>query len=159
VINIGTDIFNEDRDVGRKKAHKPPPGHPAGQLDTKSPLFHGLVRGALPWYLLSLLRDGPLHGIQMIHAMEEMSGGTWKPSPGSVYPVLQRLDKDGLITGKLERTRAAPKRVYRLTAKGRSALPQMQEQLLGELRAAREIIDLHIQGLEQSPAGGGHGHK
>jgi len=76
-----------------------------------------------------------------------------------VYPVLQRLDKDGLITGKLERTRAAPKRVYRLTAKGRSALPKMQERLLDELRSAREIIDLHIQSLEQSPAGGGHGHK
>ena len=145
--------------MSRKKTHKPPANHPASQLDTKSPLFHGLVHGALPWYLLSLLREGPLHGIQMIHAMEEMSGGTWKPSPGSVYPVLKRLDKDGLITGKLERTRAAPKRVYRLTAKGRSALPKMQERLLCELRAAREMIDLHIEGLEQDPAGGSHGHK
>mgnify|MGYP000635717144 CR=1 FL=1 len=73
---------------------------------------------------------GPLHGIQMIRAMEEMSGGTWKPSPGSVYPVLKRLEENELIAGKLERSRAAPRRVYRLTAKGRSALPKMQGQLL-----------------------------
>ena len=120
-------------------------------------MFHGLVRGLLPLFFLTILRDRPLHGIDLMRAIEEMSDGTWKPSPGSVYPLLRRLERDGLIRGKWERSRGAPKRVYRLTARGRADLPRLQERILGELYAAQQIVDTHIGALEAILGGADHG--
>jgi DNA-binding PadR family transcriptional regulator len=111
-------------------------------------MFHGLVRGMLPLFLLRLLRDRPLPGIDMMRSIEQMSEGAWKPSPGSVYPLLRRLERDGLVKGKWRRTKGAPKRVYHVTAKGRSRIPGMQREILSELYAAQYIVDAHIVALE-----------
>jgi DNA-binding PadR family transcriptional regulator len=54
----------------------------------------GDVRAAV----LLLLADGPRHGYQLIQDITERSSGAWTPSPGSVYPVLQQLEDEGLIT-------------------------------------------------------------
>ena len=113
-------------------------------------MFHGLVRGMLPLFLLTLLRNRPFHGIDLMRSIEEMSEGTWKPSPGSVYPLLRRLERDGLVKGKWHRSRGAPKRVYRLTQLGRASLPRMQREILTELYAAQKIVDTHIVALEAS---------
>ena len=122
-------------------------------MDRQSPVFHGLVRGMLPMYLLMLLREGPLHGTDMIRSISEKSGHAWKPSPGSVYPILRRQEEQGLIKGKWLRTGSAPRRVYRLTAKGRSALPKMQSQLVADLVGARNIIDMHITSFKKKFGG------
>jgi DNA-binding PadR family transcriptional regulator len=120
----------------------------AAQLAAQSPLFHGLVRGLLPLFVLVLLRDGPLHGIDVMRSVGTMTGGKWKPSPGSIYPLLRRLEQDGLITGSWQRSRAAPKRVYRLTARGRADLPETGRSVLGELYGAQRMIHTHITALE-----------
>jgi DNA-binding PadR family transcriptional regulator len=120
-------------------------------------VFQGLVRGLLPLFVLVLMRDGPRPGIEVMRAIDEMSGGTWKPSPGSVYPLLRRLEQEGLIEGDWERTRGAPKRVYQLTAKGRARLPAMGRRSLADLHASRDIIDTHITALEGLFDGGSDG--
>jgi len=130
------------------------PEFPA-RFDARSPVFHGLVRGMLPLCMLTLLCSRPFHGIDLMRSIEEMSEGTWKPSPGSVYPLLRRLERDGLVKGKWHRSRGAPKRVYRLTALGRASLPRMQRKILAELYAAQKIVDTHIVALEAS-LGRGH---
>lgn len=132
---------------------KTPPPHPAapadgGRLTAQSPLFHGLVRGLLPLFVLVLLREGPLHGIDVMRSVETMTGGTWKPSPGSVYPLLRRLEEEGLIKGSWQRSRAAPKRVYHLTARGRTQVPATGRSVLNELYAAQKMVDTHITALE-----------
>ena len=48
-------------------------------------------RGDVRAAVLALLAEKPMHGYQIIHEIEERSGGAWKPSPGSVYPTLQLL--------------------------------------------------------------------
>ena len=54
----------------------------------------GDVRGAV----LVLLAEQPRHGYDLMRAIEERSGGTWSPSPGSIYPTLQALEDEGLVT-------------------------------------------------------------
>jgi DNA-binding PadR family transcriptional regulator len=117
------------------------------------PLFQGLVRGMLPLYVLMLLERRPCHGIDMIRSFAEMSRGAWRPSPGSIYPVLRRLESEGLVAGRWQRGQAAAKRVYRLTGAGRRALPARQVELLAELERARRIIDQHVAALEAAIAG------
>jgi DNA-binding PadR family transcriptional regulator len=54
-------------------------------------------RGDVRLALLRLLAEEPRNGYQLMQAIEERSGGTWRPSPGSVYPTLAQLEDEGLI--------------------------------------------------------------
>ena len=72
-------------------------------------------RGDIRSALLIVLRDGPAHGYELIQTFAERSDGMWKPSPGSVYPTLQLLEEQGLLTS----TESEGKRVYALTDAGR----------------------------------------
>jgi DNA-binding PadR family transcriptional regulator len=72
-------------------------------------------RGDVRAAVLSLLADKPMHGYQIIQEIEERSGGAWKPSPGSVYPTLQLLADEGLISAKESNGR----KTYSLTDEGK----------------------------------------
>ncbi|NUP68023.1 MAG: PadR family transcriptional regulator [Nonomuraea sp.] len=91
----------------------PPPGFgPAALWDDHAPrVRRGDVRAAL----LSLLHEGPRNGYQMIQDIEERSRGVWRPSPGSVYPALQQLEDEGLVSSD----ESGGSRAYRLTGPGR----------------------------------------
>lgn len=73
-------------------------------------------RGDVRAAVLALLAEQPMHGYQIIHQIEERSGGAWKPSPGSVYPTLQLLADEGLIRAEAEGGR----KTYSLTDEGRA---------------------------------------
>lgn len=55
-------------------------------------------RGDVRQALLALLAERPMHGYEMIQQLDERTGGIWRPSPGSVYPTLQLLEDEGLVT-------------------------------------------------------------
>jgi DNA-binding PadR family transcriptional regulator len=86
-----------------------------------------LPSGTTPALILSVLADGPLHGYGLAKEIGRRSGGYFTGSWGSLYPALQRLEQEGLIEGSWEpyppqgRRR---RRVYHLTAQGRSAAKQ-----------------------------------
>ncbi|MEP6479733.1 MAG: PadR family transcriptional regulator, partial [Rhodoglobus sp.] len=61
--------------------------------------------------------EKPMHGYQIIQEIEERSGGSWKPSPGSVYPTLQLLADEGVISAEESNGR----KTYSLTDAGRKA--------------------------------------
>lgn len=81
------------------------------QRATPSRMARGDVRAAV----LALLAEQPMHGYQIIHEISERSGGSWKPSAGSVYPTLQLLADEGLITAEEQNGR----KTYSLTGSGR----------------------------------------
>ena len=57
-------------------------------------------RGDVRAALLFLLAERPMHGYEMIQELNSRTGGIWRPSPGSVYPTLQMLEDEGLITSQ-----------------------------------------------------------
>ncbi|CCA54242.1 PadR family transcriptional regulator [Streptomyces venezuelae] len=73
-------------------------------------------RGDVRASILALLKDRPMHGYEMIREIGERSDGAWKPSPGSVYPTLQMLEDEGLITSESE----GGKKLFTLTDTGRA---------------------------------------
>lgn len=75
-----------------------------------------VARGDVREALLALLAESPMHGYQMIGEIAERSGGAWRPSPGSVYPVLQLLADEGLVRA----VEADGKRVFHLTEAGQA---------------------------------------
>ena len=107
-----------------------------------SPVFsHGRLR----LYLLKLLEESPRHGYDVIRLLEDRFMGLYAPSPGTIYPRLQRLEAEGLVTQSQEGGR----KVYEITDLGRQELASRREEL-DELEAeisgsvhglAREIRD------------------
>jgi DNA-binding PadR family transcriptional regulator len=63
--------------------------------------FKGLMKmrkwGGLKYVVLYLLSEGPRNGAEIMEAVERMSMGAWRPSPGSIYPLLSQLSEEGLI--------------------------------------------------------------
>lgn len=74
-------------------------------------------RGDVRAAVLALLAEQPMHGYQIISEIAERSGGSWKPSAGSVYPTLQLLADEGLIEAEEQNGR----KTYSLTHAGREA--------------------------------------
>ena len=81
------------------------------------------LRGSLDLLVLKTLSLEPMHGWGISQRVQQISDGVLEVNQGSLYPALQRLEKDGLITsewGTTDNNRKA--RYYRLTAAGRRAL-------------------------------------
>ncbi len=86
-----------------------------GQFEQKVGGGTRMGKGDVRTAVLTLLAEKPMHGYQIIQQIEERSGGSWKPSPGSVYPTLQLLADEGLIKAE----EAGGRKTYSLTEEGR----------------------------------------
>jgi DNA-binding PadR family transcriptional regulator len=80
-------------------------------------------RGDVRAAVLALLAEQPMHGYQIIQEIVDRSGGTWKPSAGSVYPTLQLLADEGLISAE----EAGGRKTYSLTEAGRAVADEAAE--------------------------------
>ena len=87
-----------------------------------APVF---AHGQLRLYLLSLLEAGPKHGYELITALSDRFGGTYRPSPGTVYPRLARLEEEGLV----QRVDEERKSTYALTEAGYAELEARRAEL------------------------------
>ncbi len=99
-------------------------------------------RGDVRAAILALLAEEPMHGYQIITELTERSGGVWRPSPGSVYPTLQAMEDQGLVTAD----KSEGRRVFSLTADGRAAAEEAGDGPAPWERAARgadrSLVDL-----------------
>jgi DNA-binding PadR family transcriptional regulator len=87
-----------------------------------SPVFsHGRLR----LYLLKLLDESPRHGYDVIRLLEDRFMGLYAPSPGTIYPRLQRLEAEGLVT----QSREGGRKVYQITDAGREELAARRDEL------------------------------
>jgi DNA-binding PadR family transcriptional regulator len=79
-------------------------------------------RGNIRAAALLLLAERPMHGYEMIQEIGQRSDGLWRPSPGSIYPTLQLLADEGLVTSAEE---AGGKKLFSLTDAGRAELEKL----------------------------------
>jgi DNA-binding PadR family transcriptional regulator len=103
------------------------PGGPFGPEGPFGPGGEGrrfFGRGDLKFALLELLQERPMHGYEMMRALEEKSGGFYVPSAGSIYPTLQMLEDRGLVTV----AESEGKKVYSITDAGKNLLAERQKE-------------------------------
>jgi len=70
-----------------------------------------------------MLEGGPKHGYELMKELESKSGGIYKASAGAIYPALQQLEDEGMVTSDT----AEGKRTYSLTDAGRAELQREAE--------------------------------
>lgn len=91
---------------------------------------------ALKVVILHLLKDEPRHGYELIKAIENLSAGLYSPSPGMIYPMLNMLADEGLIT---ELAAEEGRRRYAITDAGRAALDDAEAKLKEALERLAEM--------------------
>ena len=78
--------------------------------------------------ILSLVEARPRHGYEISKLIEQRSGGTVRFHVASLYPLLYRLEKRGLINGRwVEKAGQRRRRYYKLTAAGQKILAQQRQ--------------------------------
>lgn len=108
--------------------HRPFPGPHGGRRARR-----GDVRAAA----LLLLAEEPRNGYAIMQAIEERTGGAWRPSPGSVYPALAQLQDEGLV-GAEERDGG---RTFRLTEAGTAHVEERRADLERRWRGVEDAVD------------------
>jgi DNA-binding PadR family transcriptional regulator len=94
----------------------------ASQQQSRAPRAR---RGDVRVAILAVLADGPLNGYQVIQEIADRTHGSWRPSPGSVYPTISQLEDEGLVEGDDDRGR----RTVRLSDSGREYLDQHESEV------------------------------
>ncbi len=93
-------------------------------------------RGNVRAAILSVLVDRPMHGYQVISELESRTQGRWRPSAGSVYPTLQLLEDEGLVSSE----EIDGRRTYSLTDAGREAAQPFQGLLEADASAGAQDL-------------------
>jgi len=92
-----------------------------------------LYSGFIQLHILYHAGEGPIFGLEII---EELGRHGYKLSPGTLYPMLHRMERRGYLRSGTEESSGHLRRVYRITSKGRKSLKQAKEkvrELFGEL--------------------------
>lgn len=122
-------------------------GHHGGHRGEAGRIGDGrrMRRGQVPDLLLAALLDGPGHGYELMDRLERFSGGAWRPSPGSIYPLLQAFEDRGLVTGQ----EIEGRRVFALTEAGHR---EAEQRHVGEVATAfpgeSHASELHAESLQ-----------
>jgi DNA-binding PadR family transcriptional regulator len=86
------------------------------------------LKGHLDGLVLAIVADEPAHGYVVIEELKRRSGGTFDLPEGTVYPVLHRLEVDGLLTSTWTSAAGRRRRVYRVTKRGRAVLSERKRE-------------------------------
>lgn len=103
--------------------------------------------------VLATLEDGPKHGYRIALDVEEESDGAFELQHGTLYPILHRLEKEGLIRGRWEEE-GRRRKVYGLTERGRSHLGQRGGRLIEAFRTLAGMLGGGDETVRPSPATG-----
>jgi len=93
----------------------------------RDPLRSELLKGAMAYLVLSVLREGELYGYQIVVKIRERSDGAFAPSEGSLYPTLHRLETEGGLEAAWRPGERGPRRRwYRITPAGLAKLAALE---------------------------------
>lgn len=110
----------------------------------------GMKVGAVSLWLLLVLSERPMYGYEVIRELEKRFSGYWKPKTGTIYPAIQKLEQNGLVTSRIDFPDDLPDRKhYALTVKGQEELSQSMtywtkmSEVLENYREVHESIARH----------------
>ncbi len=103
-------------------------------------LSKDLVAASATPLVLAILAEGDSYGYAIIKRVAELSGGRLQWSDGMLYPVLHRLERQGLVAAKWSASEVGRRRrYYRITKEGRAQLAAQRQQW--------KVVDGALKGL------------
>ena len=84
--------------------------------------WQGTIKMSLSkFFVLCVLHQKPMHGYEVVQAVEASTNGCCSPTEGTVYPMLNEFEAGGYLRSKQEIVQGRERKVYRITKKGRDA--------------------------------------
>ena len=103
-------------------------------------LLAQLRRGVLEYCVLALLAEEERYGFDLVRSLGEIEGMV--TSEGTIYPLLSRLRRDGLVgTTWRESTQGPPRRYYSVTEAGRAALDAFRAEWVRFRDAVDHVVE------------------
>jgi DNA-binding PadR family transcriptional regulator len=99
----------------------------------------GPPRGLISYLVLELLEEKPRYGYEILKEIEQISGGHWEPSYGSVYPILYKFEDEGWAR-RIEREDEPDRKYFELTDDGRDHLTEKRRESGEKARDFADVI-------------------
>jgi PadR family transcriptional regulator, regulatory protein PadR len=100
------------------------------------------MAGSTKLYILSVLSKGPLHGYGVLKEIKDKSDGCCTITPGTIYPVLRELERDGFIVSSKAMTGGRTRITYELTDRGKQVLDAGLAKWESHIEGAKKILGL-----------------
>jgi DNA-binding PadR family transcriptional regulator len=98
--------------------------------------------GDMKYVILKLLKEKPRHGYEVMKELEDQLRGCYSPSPGTVYPTLQWLEDEGLVTVR----DVSGKKVYEITEAGLKFLDEHKDVVDEIFERAQDAVERALGG-------------
>jgi len=95
-----------------------------------NPKMRFFVKGFAELFVLAETSRAPTSGKELMDSISRITGGIWSPSPGAAYPLLRRMETDGLIKSSLGPGEGRRMILYSATAKGKAKLEEHREHII-----------------------------
>jgi PadR family transcriptional regulator, regulatory protein PadR len=100
------------------------------------------IKGFLKTIVLKLLEEnGRMYGYEMTRKVEELTAGKMKLTYGALYPMLHKLEDEGILITESENFNNRTRIYYLLTSHGHSVVAEMIKELNEFIESLRQIID------------------
>jgi PadR family transcriptional regulator, regulatory protein PadR len=101
-----------------------------------------LIKGSLKTIVLKLLKEnGRMYGYEITRRVEELTSGKVKLTYGALYPVLHKLESEGVLITESENFNNRIRIYYRLTPKGQSVVAEKINELTEFIESLQKIIE------------------
>ncbi|HVU79222.1 MAG TPA: helix-turn-helix transcriptional regulator [Gaiellaceae bacterium] len=98
------------------------------------------LKGHLDALVLAVLKDEPAHGYAVIEQLKLRSDGAFDLPEGTVYPVLHRLEAEGLLSSSWSTVSGRKRRVYKLTRRGQGTLARQRDEWKSFANAVQAVL-------------------
>jgi DNA-binding PadR family transcriptional regulator len=130
-------VAEQPKQVGEAVAEAAEAGRDAartrkgGKRGRPSDAFGGQIRRreVFPLLVLHLVSEEPTYGNRLIEAIEEMTQGVISVNPNTMYPLLRKLEADGLVEGRWELPDRRTRRYYSITPAGKREYKRLVEEV------------------------------
>ncbi len=113
---------------GLYKYHMPRSLKPVRSVPLQTPdytdraYWQGTIKMSLSkFFVLCVLHQKPMHGYEVVQAVERTTKGCCSPTEGTVYPMLNEFEAGGYLISRVDIVQGRERKVYTLTRKGRDA--------------------------------------
>ena len=119
-------------------------------MPRNEPFDREIKRGTLELLLLRLVRERRSYGYELASDLHDRSGGWIDLKEGTLYPVLYRLEDQGLIAAEWDPpARGVPRKYYKITAKGRKRLEELTESWRAWVGVVNGVLESAAEGGRQ----------
>ena len=105
------------------------------------------TKGLLPIYVLHILKSGPTNGNEISTKISERTNGLWTPSTGGIYPLLKKLEKEGLVIGQWDDPKKKFQKFYSLTPLGEKEFDNRKSLLKHKIEESLMVFQIVYKDL------------